>query len=252
MKKNRTPMASWNDVPLALSLLTRFPFRNPDMSRGAHASWAYPLAGLPPALLASAVAMVANWMGLPSMLVALLALTALIFSTGAMHEDGLADMFDGFWGAQTADKRLEIMKDSHIGAYGAIAIAVSLFARWAGLWLVFDFSLFNGCAAMMCAAMLSRASMPLLMSYLPNARNSGLSHSVGRAPAKTACLGAAIALALSFPLAGWAVMSAVFWAALATMAIGAIAQRKIGGQTGDVLGSAQQLSEIAVLLSLSP
>ena len=239
-------------MPLALSLLTRFPFRSLDTSRGAYASWAYPLAGLPPALLASTVAIVANWIGLPSMLVALLALAALIFSTGALHEDGLADTFDGFWGAQAVDKRLEIMKDSHIGVYGVIAIAISLFARWIALWLVFDFSLFNGCATLMCAAMLSRASMPLLMSYLPNARGSGLSHSVGIVPIKTACLGVAIAIALSLPLVGWAVMLAVLWVALTTTMIGAIAQVKIGGQTGDVLGTAQQLAEIAVLFSLSP
>ncbi len=62
-----------------------------------------------------------------------MSLGLLAMMTGAMHEDGLADTVDGFWGGWTVQRRLEIMKDSHIGSYGVIALVLSLGLRWMAL-----------------------------------------------------------------------------------------------------------------------
>ena len=88
------------------------------------------------------------------------------------------------------------------------------------------------------------------MAALPNARGSGLSHSTGPCPPETAWLAAALAFALSILLLGFGAIPATLMAGMAALGIGIIASRKIGGQTGDILGTAQQVAEIFVLLLL--
>jgi adenosylcobinamide-GDP ribazoletransferase len=179
-----------------------------------------------------------------------IALAALVMLTGALHEDGLADIADGFWGAWDAQKRLEIMKDSHVGAYGVIALVLSLLARWAALWLLFEAGGGTALAAVIAAAGLSRATMPALIWALPNARPSGLSQSMGRVEGRVAMIAAGLAGLAALLLLGWSAFGAVFWAAAATLGMGALARSRIGGQTGDVLGATQQIVEIAVLFSI--
>ena len=107
------------DVPAALVLLTRLPLPAlPDhaFSHGARAVWAYPLVGLILGGVASVIAWGASLLGLSPMLTAGLILTGLVLLTGAMHEDGLADTADGLWGGNDAARRLDIRKDSRIGA----------------------------------------------------------------------------------------------------------------------------------------
>ncbi|WP_415402406.1 adenosylcobinamide-GDP ribazoletransferase [Tateyamaria sp. SN3-11] len=181
MGQNETDMGLrtrlW-DVPAALVLLTRLPLPAlPDhaFAHGARAVWAYPLVGLVVGLIACGIAAVATALGLPAMIVAGLSLATLVLLTGAMHEDGLADTADGLWGGHDRDRRLEIMKDSRMGAYGVLALIVVMGLRWLGLTEVTWTGLIT-------AAVVSRAMMPPLMLALPHARMSGLSHSVG-APA---------------------------------------------------------------------
>jgi adenosylcobinamide-GDP ribazoletransferase len=104
--------------------------------------------------------------------------------------------------------------------------------------------------AILSAALLSRAAMPALMATLPNARRSGLSHSTGPCPVPAAGLAAAIALAAALLLLGWSAIGVALVAATVAVAVGLLARAKIGGQTGDVLGATQQVTEIAVLFAL--
>ncbi len=201
-------------------------------------------------LLAGIAALVGAWFGLPLALVALVALGVQIALTGAMHEDGLADTADGFWGGWTRARRLEIMKDSHIGTYGVLALILSLGARWAALWMLFHVGAGWALAALISAGALSRAALPALMLALPHARSTGLSHDVGRPGWPVVGLGAALAVVAALILLGWSAFGAVFWALVAILAVGWIAQAKVRGQTGDILGAAQQVTEIAVLLSI--
>lgn len=239
-----TPTRAWNDLLSALGLLTRLPLPAHD-ARGASAAWAYPLAGLVIALIAGLAGFVALCLSLPPQAAALLALATSIALTGALHEDGLADMADGFWGATTRERRLEIMKDSRIGSYGVLALGLSLIARWTALTALFDHH--GALWAMIAAMALSRAAMPALMAALPHARPDGLSRSVGVPPTRTALHGALIAAVLAYLCLGWGGSAAILVTALVAAGTARLAARKIGGQTGDVLGAAQQLTEIAVL-----
>lgn len=248
--KNDQPLVCARDFPLALALLTRLPVHVSGFDRTAQAAWAFPLVGLVIGGVAGFTGLMANSLGLPSPINALISLFVLVFLTGAIHEDGVADSADGLWGGWDAARRLEIMKDSHIGSYGVLALLFSFAARWAALWLLFDLGQGVGFAAILSGAVASRAMMPALMAALPNARASGLSHSTGRPSATTAAVGICIALLLSVLLLGWVGLWAVICGGLAAIAIAFLASKKIGGQTGDILGAAQQLSEIAVLFSL--
>jgi len=240
------------DLITALALLSRLPVpdHNGATLRPARSAWAYPLVGAVIGAMAAFAGMLAIAIGTPAPLAAALVLGTLIVSTGAMHEDGLADTADGLWGGWTPARRLEIMKDSHIGAYGVIALVLSLLTRWAALWVLLEAGIALAVAALISAAMLSRAVMPALMSALPHARYTGLSHSVGQVATGTAAFAAAIACVTAILLLGTDAFMAIFWVAGLTIALGSIAKRKIGGQTGDILGASQQATEIAVLLSI--
>jgi len=242
----------WHDIPAAAGLLTRVPVQvNSGLAtrRGPLASWAYPLVGLVIAIAQMIVGGAALWVGITPQITAGLIIATSVTLTGAMHEDGLADSADGLWGGWEKSKRLAIMKDSRTGAYGVLAIVLSMLLRWAALTAVLQSN--HWIAALIATAMISRAAMVALMTGLPNARDTGLSQSVGRPKPVTAwlaigtaTLGSAIALGL---IAG----SLLIVAAVVTSLWAGIAHRKIGGQTGDILGAAQQFTEIALLIALS-
>ena len=247
----RQPLVSLHDLPAAIGLLTRLPVRvDTDRAavRGARAGWAYPLVGVLVAGIAAALHWAAVGAGLPPGLAALIALLALVVLTGALHEDGLADSIDGLWGGWTRDRRLEIMKDSHIGSYGVIGLVASLGLRGAALAALPD-----GMLAMVLVAVaaMSRAAMVALWAALPSARSGGLAGKVGRPGTTTAILalliGAGVCLWALSPVAALVTGAAALTGALC---VGAIARAKIGGQTGDILGATQQVSEIAALLVL--
>ncbi|RLJ60365.1 cobalamin-5'-phosphate synthase [Litoreibacter meonggei] len=248
MDNSDTTPAKGGDIWVALGLLTRLPLpeRHWNEARpAAMAAWAYPVVGLVVGVLACIIGSGFARIGLPNGMVAAAVLLSLTMLTGAMHEDGLADAADGLWGGGTAERRLEIMKDSHIGAYGVIALVTGFALRWSALsallaagWLW---------TPVLVAAITSRAAMAYVMDVLPNARESGLSSLTGR-PGKPATRIAAglstVAAVLGFGLSGlWLLLVAV----MALTVCATLARHKIGGQTGDILGATQQVAEIAIL-----
>lgn len=236
------------DLPAALILLTRLPvpaLPSHAFARPARAVWAYPVVGVILGLIVWLISWICTAFGLAAPITAGILLGALILLTGAMHEDGLADTADGLWGGHDTSRRLEIMKDSRIGAYGVLALIVAMGLRWLGLAEV-------PWAGIMTALVVSRAVMPLLMLVIPHARNTGLSHSVG-APSKHSVLvailiAATAAIALNGGVGALVLLVGLVIASL----IGLIARSKIGGQTGDILGAAQLCTEIAILIVLIP
>ncbi|WP_439155080.1 adenosylcobinamide-GDP ribazoletransferase [Yoonia sp.] len=246
MEKRDTMLIDAQDLPAALGLLTRLPvLLQPDraMARGAAAAWAYPVAGIVIGVVVAASISLLLSLGLPGGIVAALALTVSIVLTGAMHEDGLADTADGLWGGWDRARRLAIMKDSHIGTYGVLALGLTLLLRWLALTALVATGSYW--AALIGAAALSRGGMVVLMGMMPNARDGGLSHHVGRPAAPTVWLAVVLAGLTGLICLGF---SAILLAGLAVIACGLIARAKIGGQTGDILGATQQISEICVLL----
>ncbi|WP_371808135.1 adenosylcobinamide-GDP ribazoletransferase [Ruegeria sp. HKCCD7239] len=250
VQKTDTNLVSRWDIPVALVLLTRLPLpRLPEhvFERQADAAWAFPVVGLVVGLLASAIGWACVAVNLPPLASAILVIAVLILCTGAMHEDGLADTVDGFWGGFTPERRLEIMKDSQIGTYGVLALLISQ-----GLRVVLIATLLSqgGLSGILAACIVSRAAMPVLMASLPNARRAGLSHSVGAPSAGSVALGALVALVCAMVLVGAPAMAAILVIAICLFVIAVVAKAKIRGQTGDVLGATQQVSEIAFLLVL--
>ncbi len=249
---DKSQIATPWDIAAALGLLSRLPVRidiDRATARGAASAWAYPLAGLILGALACAIGQIALWLGLAHNLTAGLTLATLVIITGAMHEDGLADTADGLWGGWDKNHRLKIMKDSHTGVYGVLALALGLGLRWQALTLIIDHSALW--PAILATAMISRAAMVPVMARLPHARDDGLSRSVGRPDAKTALIAVAIAgfaCLILLHLNGLWLLASAF---LATLTSAAIAKAKIEGQTGDILGATQQISEIAMLLTLA-
>tara|TARA_R100000322_G_scaffold167763_2_gene136240 strand:- start:6419 stop:7225 length:807 start_codon:yes stop_codon:yes gene_type:complete len=242
------PLATSGDIPAAIALLTRLPVRA-DHARGARAAWAWPLAGALVGLAAGVLGWILMRMGLPVPLAAAATLATQVVITGVLHEDGLADVADGFWGGHDRAGRLDIMKDSRVGSYGVIALVLSLLVRWAALTVLLPA---GGIAvALVATGLLSRAPMGVLMAAMPNARGTGLAQSVGRPSQATATLGVLLAVGGAFLCIGTDVLAPLVWASLATLTVAVVAQRKIGGQTGDVLGATQQCAEIAALAALA-
>ncbi|GHC66932.1 adenosylcobinamide-GDP ribazoletransferase [Neogemmobacter tilapiae] len=233
-----------NDLLSALALLTRLPLP-PHQPTAAASAWAWPLAGLAVALIAS----LPLTLHLPPTITAALILGLQAMLTGGLHEDGLADCADGFWGGHSRERRLEIMKDSRIGSYGVLALLIVTLLRWTALTSVIAMG--GAFWALIAVAALSRAPMALLMALMPNARPGGLSRAVGRPAVSTALAGLALASILALPAFGFWLIPALIITVAVTLALAFTAQTKIGGQTGDVLGASQQLAEAALLIFLA-
>ena len=253
----RMARAWWSDTRAALAFLTRVPVgaaraegEGPPLGRAVRA---FPVIGALIGLAAGLVYGIASGLGLPEIVAAVLALGASALITGALHEDGLADMADGFGGGETRERKLAIMRDSRIGAYGVIALVVVLAAKvgaiahlgadLGGTGLVV--------AAMIAAAAASRAAMPALMLWMQPARSDGLAADAGRPPSTHVWTGLAIAAVLAVALLTWSGLVAFLIAGLGSAGIAWLAERQIGGHTGDVLGGVQQIAEVLFLLALA-
>ena len=239
-----------SDIRIALSLSTILPVgpaKPLDKGEIAQASWALPVAGVVVGVFGAVVYAIARRIGLPSDPAAVLALAATILVTGAIHEDGLADTADGLGGGKSRDEKLEIMRDSRLGTYGACALVLSLLVRWSVLANITEPA--SVTPALVVAHVAARAQLPVFMWLVPPARSDGLSAGAGQASAQSALIAAAIGfLGLVFGLGlGHAIMGLLLlslvglgWAWLTT--------RQVGGQTGDILGALEQIGEVAILL----
>jgi adenosylcobinamide-GDP ribazoletransferase len=241
------------DIVAGLGLLTRLPIPVDGARaarRGAAAAWAWPVAGAVVGALGGLAAWIALALGLSPPVAGALVLATQMMATGALHEDGLADTFDGLWGGWDCARRLAIMKDSQIGTYGVLALLIVTLIRWSALSALIA-AQGPAWGVLIAAGATSRAPMAVLMAALPNARGSGLAQSVGRPGAVVAGNGLVVALAIGGLALGPAVLPVLLPAAVTTLVLGRVAQARIGGQTGDILGASQQLAEAAILATLA-
>ena len=168
------------DIGLAIGLLTRLPMPYPAGTTPdgmARAQRAFPLVG---ALIGLAVGLIDRGLlgiGIPALAAAALALGASAALTGALHEDGLADVGDGFGGGRDRAAKLSIMRDSRLGTYGAIVLLVGFSARLSALASLPVASIV---ASLVVAHALARAAIPVLAANMPFARDDGLGKSAGR------------------------------------------------------------------------
>jgi len=243
--------AWWTDLQIAAAFLTRLPIRPGDgsgMAALAGVARCFPVVGFGIGLLGGLAYMLAIALDLPPLLAAIIGVAATVAVTGALHEDGLADTVDGFGGGGDRDRKLAIMRDSRIGTYGVIALVLALGARVVALASFDDDA--DAIAALILCEATSRALVVAVMQRAPLARSDGLAASAGRPTQATMLWALGIGAIIALALAGLdgAVASAV--GAAVAWAIAWLAQRQIGGVTGDVLGAVQQGCEIAMLLAL--
>ena len=234
-------MARLHQLCLAIVFLTRLPlgrFLPPRAMPLAPAMWAFPLAGAAVGLIAALPLMAEG----PPLVQAALSLALSVWLTGALHEDALADFADAA-GGRTVQERLRIMRDSHLGAYGMMALICSSALRIAALSVV-------GPAALIAAAAGGRTAAVVAARLLPAVRRDGLGHGAGRPGGAT--VGAALALAgLILIPAGTDGLAAALAGAMVLVFLIRQARRWIGGQTGDVLGAASVCCETAMLLAFA-
>jgi adenosylcobinamide-GDP ribazoletransferase len=231
------------DIQVAVLFLTRLPAGSVSspVPTLANAAWAYPLVGLVTGCAVWGVLILTS--GLHPTLSAILAVSALVMLTGALHHDGLADCADGLGGGRDRAHVLEIMRDSRIGSYGVVAIVLVLALQVASLSAV-TVSLLP----FLFVAVGSRLIMVAVLVALPPARADGLGQS--------AAVGwAALLPGIIIWLLLISVSDAPFWV-FAAMCLPVVwlahrTYRRIQGQTGDVLGASQILAETAGWIALT-
>lgn len=237
-----------NEARLALMILTVLPTgRLAGPVPPIHAArWAFPLAGLPLGLAGWGVLAIGGAVGLPSVVAAVLAIAALVALTGGLHHDGLADLADGM-GGRNPQHRLEIMRDSRIGSFGALALMI---AAMAGAGALADLADTVSLAAFIMVSVASRLAMLAVLETLPAARDQGLGHGAAQGLRGAWWPGTLLSavLAAALGLAGFATLGVM---AVAACLIAILAARRLGGQTGDVLGAVQVTAETAGWVALS-
>jgi adenosylcobinamide-GDP ribazoletransferase len=253
---------------LALQFFTRVPVT------GSLADWV----GFSPAMLRAsaahfpgvgwlvgAVAAGVFWVaqaGLPGLagawVAAVLSTLATVWMTGAFHEDGLADVADGLGGSADRLRSLEIMKDSRIGAFGAIALVLALGLKIALLAALAGQGAWNAAIALACAHVLSRLAPLFLIRALPYVGNDGASKAK---PLADAIGGGALLVGVLWAIPAAALLiwshgmvhglSALLSCGLAALYMGRLFWRRLRGFTGDGLGATQQICELAIYLALA-
>lgn len=191
---------------------------------------------------------------------AALSTVATVLLTGGFHEDGLADVSDGLGGSYNRERALEIMKDSRVGAFGALALVLVLLCKVSLLALLGSQDLGFGyiCAALLAGHVVSRF-VPLLLIYrLPHVGDTAQSRSKPLADQITpgrlliAFLWCFLALALaSTELNAIDLIVASAASGLALLWMARLFSRRLQGFTGDCLGATQQVCEVAFYLGLA-
>lgn len=232
------------EAQIALMTLSRLPAGRvadpvPNISAAA---WAFPLVGVAVGGLSAIGYALAIAGHLPPAFAAVTAIAIGIVASGAIHEDGLADLADGLGGGSDTAKKLAIMRDSHVGSYGVLALVISLAMR--SICIAALTEPFVVAWTFVALAVASRAAVVLVLYFMPAARADGLGRSASHVGWSRCAVAAVFGLAGLISLTtSWPFVTIAMVAAGVLMAW--LAWRYIRGQTGDVLGAVQQFTEIA-------
>jgi adenosylcobinamide-GDP ribazoletransferase len=232
---------------VAVMLLTRVPagwLAGTATVETARVVWAFPLVGALVGAGGASVLAGGRAAGMGTALAAVWAVAAMALLSGALHEDGLADVADGFGGGGTRDRKLDIMRDSRIGSYGALALVLAVGVRvfaMAGVSVM----------ALVAVGAVSRGAMAVPLLLLRPARDVGLgSLVVGAGVRRWVCLGLGIGVAFVVVPPGQAGVG-VLAAVGAAWVMTGLARSHIGGFTGDVLGGCVVAAECAGLTAMA-
>lgn len=236
-------------LAVAVQFLTRIPVpaipvHDDDLRR---ATAAFPLVGVVVGGLAAGTFVAVGW-ALGGFVAAVAAVTVAVAVTGAFHEDGLADTFDGLWGGWDPEQRLRIMRDSRLGTYGACALALSLALR---VGLLAPLPPATAVRALLVGHVVGRASVLVQIRLLPPVRDQGSGAKVAQ---PVGWLGLTVATATTLGVS-IAALGGTAWAPLAAALVGILAlrraaRRRLGGLTGDILGATQQVALILAMAAV--
>ena len=237
-----------SDLLSAILFLTRIPAPSPPYEPDSlsRAVKFFPLVG---AIIGGAAALLHHFLvpHLSRLPTALIVLVFLVWLTGCLHEDGLADTADGFGGGRNHQQILLILRDSRIGSYGAAALALSLLAR---LILIASLPLAHIACYLISAHILCRWTTLPLSYFLPSAREGeGQGARVAQLTTRTSLIvGTLFSFAVVGYLLHWQAIASILSAIVVTTLSARFYKRKIGGVTGDCFGATNQLTEVAIYL----
>jgi adenosylcobinamide-GDP ribazoletransferase len=211
-----------------------------------------PVVGMLIGSVSAAVMLIADLMWGHSV-AAICAVAASVAMTGALHEDGLADTFDSFGGGFTVEKRLEIMKDSRIGTYGALALGFGVALR-IGALIALPIEI-AACALIAghAAARSAPALVMMRLRYAGDVSAMRVTYEESKPRAGELLFIGLMVLVAAVPLM-WLAGPIVITGWIGALAFGTLlalwAKRLLGGYTGDVLGAIEQVGEIGFLLGV--
>lgn len=240
-------------LPLPVFRFETSPYAAPDLDRAA---LALPLVGALAGGCAALVGLVAYLVGISTGLAAALSIAAGVIVTGALHEDGFADCCDGFFGGATPERRLEIMRDSRLGTFGTAGLVFSLLIRVLALADLFRLV---GPAALLLLVGVAALARPLALAptlWLVPAAAGGMARAVTPPGARSGGLAMALGLVVGLGC-GWpaelslGMAGAALAGLMAVYATSRLAAARIGGYSGDVIGAAEQVAEMTMLVVLS-
>jgi adenosylcobinamide-GDP ribazoletransferase len=233
----------------AVTFLTRLPLARwsyAEPARLAQSAALFPLVGALVGLIAMAAALLCFHV-LPPALAPWCALAAAVIATGGFHEDGLADTADGLGGGFSRERKLEIMRDSRIGSYAGLALLLALGGKYLALAQLTPHNLL---AALLAGHVLARWSSLPLAALLPYVREGQAANKpVAEGIGWPQLLVGTLLTALLLVFVGRAALFAAAAAAITTLLAGLYFRRQIGGVTGDTLGAANQMVELACYLA---
>lgn len=231
----------------AVAFLTVLPVGEREGGPGRRLGRAFfPVVGMLLGLVAAAGFWLGSLLAGP-LLGAVAALAAMAVLTGGLHLDGLADCADGLLMRGTRERRLEVMRDPRLGAFGVVALVLLLLAEAAVLQHLGPGVVLP---ALVAAGAFSRLAMLVELVVLPYVRAVGLGRTASGPGRREVVLGALLAspaLLLDWPHG----LLAAAGAAVAGAAVAVLAWRRIGGATGDVYGATSEVAQLAALLAFA-
>lgn len=230
---------------LGMQFLTRIPVRTANIQEQdlvKSVIW-FPYIGLILGLLYAGVSFLL-FSFFPPHLAALLMTVVTVAATGGLHLDGLMDTADGLLSGRSRERMLEIMKDSRVGAMGAIALVVVYTAKWAlfeewnssMLWTLILMPAFG------------RWAMVLLISWFPYAREEGMGKIFAGKVGFSYVFTSGLFLVLPIWVWKWWSLTIILFFLLTVRFIGCLWSKKLGGLTGDTYGAICELQEVFLLL----
>lgn len=236
---------------VALSFLTMFPAswrRGPTQREISDSRAYYPLVGLLLGLLLVGLERGASLI-FPVYLTSALVVVFLVVISRGLHLDGFVDCCDALFGGYTSERRLEIMKDTHVGAFGVAGAASLLLVKYAALLSLLSLKEQGKEWVLLVFPMLSRWAMVLALGAFPYARVQGLGSPFHRVKAKLAT-GAAVTVAAvaAVMLGGIGGAGLFLGVSLVAWLLGRLMVNLLGGLTGDSYGAINEIAEVAALI----